>query len=147
MTLSGATASCESLSALTKATPPQPKLDFGIEILCGCQLSCQLAKWLRKGIIALQSNARGLYLPRLNSDLKMEVVMDLPEKNIPASHLTMAAEHLERAAKQYQYAAESYDAGNDEKGAHHAFAARGEILLAQDHENEASKHHAAANRR
>lgn len=73
--------------------------------------------------------------------------MDATVKNIPAAHLIMAAQHLELAAKQYHDAAKSYDAGNDEKGAHHAFVARGEVVLAQDHENEASRHHAVEHRK
>ena len=68
--------------------------------------------------------------------------MSIGAKNLGAEHLKMAGEHLELAAKQYRDAAKSYDAGNDEKAAHHAFVARGELVLAQDHEKEASKHHA-----
>lgn len=68
--------------------------------------------------------------------------MSVGQKNIASEHLIMAADHLDRAASQYRDAAKCYDAGDDQKGAHHAFAAHGEFVLAQDHEREASKYHA-----
>ena len=64
-------------------------------------------------------------------------------KHAGAEHLLMAAQHLELAAKQHRDAAKCYDAGNDEKAGHHALVAHGELVLAQDHEKEASKYHAA----
>ncbi|WP_076862101.1 MULTISPECIES: hypothetical protein [Bradyrhizobium] len=69
--------------------------------------------------------------------------MSIGAKNLGAEHLNMAGEHLELAAKQYRDAAKCYDAGNGEKAAHHALVARGELILAQDHEKEASKYHAS----
>jgi hypothetical protein len=64
-------------------------------------------------------------------------------KHAGAEHLLMAAQHLELAAQQHRDAAKSYNAGNNEQASHHAFVAHGELVLAQDHEKEASKLHAA----
>jgi len=64
-------------------------------------------------------------------------------KHMGAEHLIMAAEHLEAAALRQREAAKLYQAGNDEKASHHAVVARGELVLAQDHEKEASKCQAA----
>ena len=68
-------------------------------------------------------------------------------KHAGAEHLLLAAEHLETAAQQHRDAAKSYSAGNDEKASHHALVARGELVLAQDHEKEASRFHAAEYRK
>jgi len=72
--------------------------------------------------------------------------MSQSAKHKGAEHLLMAAQHLEIAAKQYRNTAKSYQAGNDEKAAHHAVVARGEVVFAQDHEKEASKYHAVEHR-
>lgn len=64
-------------------------------------------------------------------------------KHLGAEHLLMAAKHLETAALQHREAAKSYNSGNDDKAGHFALVARGELVLAQDHEQEASKFYAA----
>lgn len=69
--------------------------------------------------------------------------MSQAAKHKGAEHFIMAAEHLEAAAKHWRDAAKSYEAGNDQKAGHHALAAHGEFVLAQDHEREASRLHAA----
>lgn len=68
--------------------------------------------------------------------------MTISVRNPGAEHMMMAAQHLERAALSYHDAAKCYDMGNDEKAAHHACLARGELLLSHDHEREAIRYHA-----
>ncbi len=55
------------------------------------------------------------------------------------SHHKSAADHHEKAAQHHREAAKFHEAGNHEKGGHHAQMAHGRCVQAVEHGKEASK--------